>query len=115
MRACFAACAARTFAPAARVTQGSADRWANEPLEERHPDLTVHTPRPFNAEPSNVALQSMITPKGQHYRRTHAPVPVVDGDKYRVSIGIEARLLQSCHKAVNTRGSVLSMETIAGS
>ena len=61
----------------------------NEPLDERHPDLKVHTKRPFNAEPSNRALQEMITPKGQHYRRTHAPVPLVDADAYRLSVGLE--------------------------
>merc|ERR1719163_526292 len=31
----------------------------------------------------------MITPKRLHYRRTHAPVPVVDAGTYRLSIGLE--------------------------
>jgi sulfite oxidase len=31
----------------------------------------------------------MITPKGQHYRRQHTPVPVVDEQTYRVSVGVE--------------------------
>ena len=42
-------------------TQGE---WDAEPLDERHGELTVHTARPFNAEPSNTALQQLITPKG---------------------------------------------------
>lgn len=64
-------------------------QWANEPLSERHPDLTAHTSRPFNAEPPNSALRDMITPKGLHYRRQHTPVPVVDAQEYRVSVGLE--------------------------
>lgn len=31
----------------------------------------------------------MITPDGLHYRRQHTPVPVVDEDAYRVSLGYE--------------------------
>ena len=69
--------------------EGKAARWVNEPVHERHPDLKRHTKRPFNAEPSNLALRSMYTPKGQHYRRTHAPVPLVDDDAYRLSVEIE--------------------------
>jgi len=69
--------------------EGKAARWVNEPVHERHPDLKRHTKRPFNAEPSNLALQSMYTPKGQHYRRTHAPVPLVDDEQYRLNVEVE--------------------------
>lgn len=80
----------KKFHDPTQQAEGKAARWKNEPIGERHPDLTMHTLRPFNAEPSNVALQEMITPKGQHYRRTHAPVPVCD-DTYRVSISVEGQ------------------------
>jgi len=69
------------------------DKWRHEPVAERHPSLLVHTDRPFNAEPSNRALQSMITPKGQHYRRQHSAVPVVDPDTYKVGLGLEGQTL----------------------
>lgn len=74
-------------------TQSSEDGndWSNEPVDERHEDLLVHTNRPFNAEPSNKALQQMITPAKQHYRRTHAPVPLVDPATYRLSVSIEGQ------------------------
>jgi sulfite oxidase len=85
------------MAPVVDATQraeGDAKDWVNEPLEERHASLTAHTVRPFNAEPPNSALKSMITPKGQHYRRQHTPVPVVDEKTYSVSIGVEGKELQ---------------------
>jgi len=66
--------------------EGEAEQWINEPLHERHASLLVHTPRPFNAEPPNSALRSMITPKGLHYRRTHTPVPVIVEDDYRFAV-----------------------------
>merc|ERR1711865_798133 len=67
------------------------EKWRHEPVAERHPSLLVHTDRPFNAEPSNRALQSMITPKGQHYRRQHSAVPVVEAESYRVECGLEGQ------------------------
>jgi len=69
--------------------EGDAAQWSNEPLAERHQDLLAHTVRPFNAEPPNRALKEMITPKGLHYRRQHTPVPVIDEQTYRVSVGLE--------------------------
>jgi len=79
----------KKFHDPTQQAEGKAARWINEPIHERHPSLIVHTKRPFNAEPSNLALQEMYTPKGQHYRRTHAPVPLVDNEKYRLSLQIE--------------------------
>mmetsp|Transcript_2114 Transcript_2114/g.4090 ORF Transcript_2114/g.4090 Transcript_2114/m.4090 type:complete len:406 (-) Transcript_2114:770-1987(-) len=84
--------AKKTFHDPTQQAEGRAARWKNEPLSERHPSLRVHTKRPFNAEPSNFALQAMYTPKGQHYRRTHAPVPLVDEDLYRLSVCVESKL-----------------------
>jgi len=69
--------------------EGEAAEWVNEPLGERCNTLLVHTLRPFNAEPPNSALQHMITPPKQHYRRTHTPVPVVDEKSYRFTVGLE--------------------------
>lgn len=70
-------------------TEGADKDWVNEPYDERHADLTAHTERPYNAEPPNYALRTMITPKGLHYRRQHTPVPVVDPTQYRVRVGFE--------------------------
>jgi len=87
-------------APAKKVVdvtqqaEGEAAQWKDEPLAERHADLIPHTVRPFNAEPPNYALRSMITPKGLHYRRQHTPVPVVDPVTYRVKIGMEGKELK---------------------
>eukprot|EP01083_Nonionella_stella_P048246 129116_1 len=64
-------------------------RWINEPVHERHPSLLIHTKRPFVAEPNNVALQQFYTPKGQHFRKAYAPVPLIDPAKYRISIQLE--------------------------
>lgn len=74
--------------------EGEAARWNGEPFEERHADLHAHTERPYNAEPPNYALRSMITPKGLHYRRQHTPVPVVDEAAYRVKFGLEGQDLK---------------------
>jgi sulfite oxidase len=70
-------------------TAGDDEDWVKEPYDERHADLIPHTERPFNAEPPNYALRTMITPKGLHYRRQHTPVPLVDPEEYRVNIGFE--------------------------
>lgn len=74
---------------ATQRAEGDAQDWIHEPLKERHQDLTAHTQRPFNAEPPNYALREMITPEHLHYRRQHTPVPVVDEEVYRVSVGME--------------------------
>jgi len=74
---------------ATQMEEGDAAQWVNEPLSERHSSLLVHTDRPFNAEPPNSALIHMITPKGQHYRRQHTPVPVIDEATYSVSVALE--------------------------
>jgi len=71
------------------MAEGDAAQWADEPLEERHPDLLAHTVRPYNAEPPNRALKEMFTPEGLHYRRQHTPVPVIDEQTYSFSVGFE--------------------------
>lgn len=51
--------------------------------------MKIHTARPFNAEPPNSALKTIITPEKLHYRRTHTPVPVIDESAYSFTIGLE--------------------------
>lgn len=72
-----------------QMEEGDAAQWVNEPLKERHSDLLAHTVRPYNAEPPNSALKEMFTPDGLHYRRQHTPVPVLDEETYRFSVGLE--------------------------
>ncbi len=69
--------------------EGDAAQWTKEPLNERHPDLLIHTERPINAEPPNSALQEMITPDRLHYRRTHAPVPDLNENSHVLKISCE--------------------------
>ena len=50
-------------------------------------DLIVHTPSPHNAEPALEDLvRSWITPVKHFYVRSHAPIPEIDPDSYRLSI-----------------------------
>jgi len=54
---------------------------------EPNPGLIVHTPVPHNAEPPLGALvQSWITPNDRFYVRSHAPVPKVDADNFKLSV-----------------------------
>jgi len=80
---------AAAFHDPTQQAEGALSRWKDEPTHERHPDLKVHTNRPFNAEPPAGSLCQMITPATQHYRRTHGPVPLVDVDTYTFSVGFE--------------------------
>jgi len=86
--------AAPKVVDATQRAEGDAKDWINEPYGERHADMKAHTERPYNAEPPNYALRSMVTPKGLHYRRQHTPVPVVDPATYRVQLGYEGKELK---------------------
>jgi len=65
--------------------------WSKEPVEQRHKDMLIHTAKPFNAEPPNNALRGILTANNLHYVRQHTPVPVIDENEYRFSIGIEGQ------------------------
>lgn len=58
----------------------SDDPFAHEP--RRHPALIIHAPKPFNAEtPSQLLIDSFVTPNELFYVRSHLPVPrITDGD-----------------------------------
>ena len=52
---------------------------------ERNPDLIVHSRVPLNAEtPLARLVESWITPNDLFYVRSHAPVPNVDVDAFRL-------------------------------
>eukprot|EP00049_Salpingoeca_infusionum_P013216 m.246811 g.246811 ORF g.246811 m.246811 type:complete len:623 (+) comp15387_c0_seq1:179-2047(+) len=62
------------------------DPYKNDPT--RHPALLVHKRKPFNAEvPRTLITNSYITPASLYYVRHHHPVPVVDEDTWRLTIG----------------------------
>lgn len=51
-------------------------------------DMIVHETDPYNAEPSPGALADrMITPLGSFYSRNHGPIPVIDPQAWRLTIG----------------------------
>eukprot|EP00494_Astrolonche_serrata_P033013 UN33282 len=53
---------------------------------ERDERLWVHSKAPFIAETPNDLLHEYYTPNELFYVRHHNPVPVIDGDKYILSI-----------------------------
>lgn len=54
---------------------------------QANPGLIVHTRVPHNAEPPLEALvQSWITPNDRFYVRSHAPVPKIDVENFRLSV-----------------------------
>eukprot|EP00658_Telonema_sp_P-2_P026675 TRINITY_DN20798_c0_g3_i1.p1 TRINITY_DN20798_c0_g3~~TRINITY_DN20798_c0_g3_i1.p1 ORF type:complete len:457 (+),score=118.61 TRINITY_DN20798_c0_g3_i1:37-1407(+) len=61
------------------------DPYASDP--DRHPGLMFHSSKPCNAElPQELMLDSWITPKELFFIRHHHPVPIMDGDKYLLSL-----------------------------
>jgi len=77
------------YAPAAG---SSNDPYGSEPL--RHPALHVRTPKPFNAEtPSQLLVDSFITPNELFYVRNHLPVPqfAAGSDRFELSgVGLKS-------------------------
>ncbi|RVX66467.1 hypothetical protein B0A52_09697 [Exophiala mesophila] len=60
------------------------DPFKNDPA--RHPDLIVHSDRPFNAETAPEDLKSYITPNSNFYIRHHLWVPFLSQDDYKIQI-----------------------------
>lgn len=55
--------------------------------EEREGGLIVHTKTPMNAEPALADLvKSWMTPVDRFYVRSHAPVPKIDTDAFRLKV-----------------------------
>lgn len=54
---------------------------------DRHPGLIFHNNKPCNAElPSELMMDSWLTPNPVWFIRHHHPVPVIDPDKYRLIV-----------------------------
>ncbi|XP_033105782.1 sulfite oxidase-like [Anneissia japonica] len=50
-------------------------------------DFTINQSTPFNAEPPVTSLRDhFVTPNEKFYIRNHAPVPVIDGESYKLVI-----------------------------
>lgn len=63
----------------------SDDPYFKEPT--RHPGLIFHNTKPMNAEVPVALLQDhWITPNDIWFIRHHHPVPVIDGDQYRMEV-----------------------------
>eukprot|EP00927_Polykrikos_kofoidii_P065494 TRINITY_DN61245_c0_g1_i1.p1 TRINITY_DN61245_c0_g1~~TRINITY_DN61245_c0_g1_i1.p1 ORF type:complete len:653 (+),score=104.92 TRINITY_DN61245_c0_g1_i1:90-2048(+) len=61
------------------------DPYASDP--ERHPGLIFHNNKPCNAElPAAMMLDSWRTPNPVFFIRHHHPVPMIDGEKYRLIV-----------------------------
>uniref|UniRef100_A0A383VKU0 Sulfite oxidase n=1 Tax=Tetradesmus obliquus TaxID=3088 RepID=A0A383VKU0_TETOB len=70
------------------------DPYRNEP--RRHPALIVRSDKPFNGEtPAELLVASPVTPNDMFFVRHHLPVPVIDNDKFTVTVeGAGMRSLQ---------------------
>lgn len=67
------------------VVEGD-DPYASDP--ERHPGLLFHNTKPCNAElPVQLMMDSWVTPNDLWFIRHHHPVPHMDVEKYRLSVG----------------------------
>ncbi|MCO8245516.1 MULTISPECIES: sulfite oxidase [unclassified Haladaptatus] len=65
---------------------GPSDR-PDAPLDERYPGLNVLTADPENAETSARShLEGYLTPREEHYIRTHHRTPDIDADDWTVSL-----------------------------
>jgi len=63
------------------LEETTADPYALEPLEERHPALIVHGEQPMNAEvPEHLLTKDYLTPPDLFYIRHHHPVPFLAKD-----------------------------------
>lgn len=61
------------------------DPYKNEPA--RHPLLIVRGDKPFNGEtPAELLVASPVTPSDMFFVRHHLPVPVIDTEKYSVTV-----------------------------
>ncbi|CAJ1968209.1 unnamed protein product [Cylindrotheca closterium] len=64
------------------LEETTADPYALEPLEERHPALIVHGEQPMNAEvPEHLLTKDYLTSPDLFYIRHHHPVPYLTKDE----------------------------------
>jgi len=62
------------------------DPYSADP-NDRHPGLIFHNSKPCNAEvPSELIMDSWLTPNPVWFIRHHHPVPLIEGDKYRLKV-----------------------------
>ncbi|CAK9016368.1 unnamed protein product [Durusdinium trenchii] len=55
---------------------------------DRHPALIFHNNKPCNAElPAELMVDSWLTPNSVWFIRHHHPVPVIDPEQWRLSVG----------------------------
>eukprot|EP00882_Tetradesmus_deserticola_P020332 GHRQ01021954.1.p2 GENE.GHRQ01021954.1~~GHRQ01021954.1.p2 ORF type:complete len:105 (-),score=48.77 GHRQ01021954.1:648-962(-) len=61
------------------------DPYRNEP--RRHPALIVLSDKPFDGEtPVEMLVASPVTPSDMFFVRHHLPVPVIDAEKFSVTV-----------------------------
>jgi sulfite oxidase len=76
--------------PTALASVVAADPYTADP--PRDPRLIVHSLKPFNAEaPSELLVDSFLTPNELFYVRNHLPVPLVDAQAFRLTIDVPGR------------------------
>merc|ERR1719277_1785960 len=81
------------------------DPYAQDPAADRHPALVYHSNKPCNAElPSDLILDSYITPNSLWFIRHHHPVPHVDVSKYFLKVeGLGTKALAISLEDVRSR------------
>jgi sulfite oxidase len=75
------------------LSLGDGDQWFHQRGDsvasiDKHAETIVRQQDPFNSgPPPHLITRSHITPKELFFSRNHAPVPIVDPDFYRLSVG----------------------------
>jgi sulfite oxidase len=69
-----------------KVVVDTSDPYYDDPA--RHPGLKFHNTKPCNAElPPSLIMDNWVTPNSLHFIRHHHPVPHIDREEFRLSVG----------------------------
>ena len=69
-----------------KVAVDASDPYYDDPA--RHPGLKFHNTKPCNAElPPSLIMDNWVTPNSLHFIRHHHPVPHIDREEFRLSVG----------------------------
>ncbi|CAE6921515.1 SUOX [Symbiodinium sp. KB8] len=93
------------------TTRTASDPYDSDP--ERHPGLIFHNNKPCNAElPSELMMDSWLTPNPVWFIRHHHPVPEVNPEDYRLCIeGVGTKAVTLCLEDLKKR--FLKREVVA--
>jgi len=81
---------------------------------ERHPGMIMHNNKPCNAElPSAMMMDSWCTPNSVFFIRHHHPVPVVEGDDFRLVVTGEGVVMPVSLTLEDLRKRFLKREVVS--